>query len=680
MVFNLIRSKKTGKWLTAILGVFVFTLGVIGVVAWVTSYLSGTSQYTPEEIAQTERPELKKLENVRFHSVSNWPEGKSGQFAQSPELAELVQQGALPSVDQRLPVDPLVVHPPEQTGPYGGTWTRFAISPRDVGLFRHRIAYEGLLRFDPLGNKLFPNLAKSWEVDEQGLRFTFTLRQGVRWSDGHPFTVEDILFWYNDVLKNEKISPGIGRHLKSGDDVVQLTKIDDQTIEFTFAEPNGLFLLHMAQTTGYQLCQYPKHYLKQFHPKYTDEQALAAKVKNADYDFWYQLFSAKGSWSNPDCPRLWAWTLTKPPPARPAVFERNPYYWKIDPAGNQLPYLDKVTFEIFDVETINIKAINGEVGMQSRHLAFKNYQLFMSNAKSGGYRVLRWLDGGTGNRALCPNLNSQDPVLQDILADKRFRIALSLAIDREAINQVRYYGVGTPRQIAPPKTSVFYDPVYEQAFLKYSLETANSMLDEMGLKKNKEGIRLRPDGEPLRIQLESSNNLGSFDALQMVVNDWQKLGILCNVKIMSRNLYSQRRKALKHDIGVWKGAGVDYPVLDPRFFIPYSGSSIQAIDYVDYYQSGGKKGSTTPPAIQEAIETFWEIEKTVDLDQQIKKFSKINQINRENLWVIGLIGDVPQLFIVDQRMRNVPAVAMTSWTARTPGNTAPECYALNKEQ
>lgn len=654
---------------------------VVQLLAHSTYALSGTGKFSKEKLQELKAMSMDTAKQAKFHKVSEWPTDKGREFLEAPELAKLVKEGKLPPVAKRLPENPLVITPPDQMGPYGGTWRRFATSPRDVGLIRHRIAYESFVRWDPLGQKILPNLAVKWDVTDEGKTFTFYLRKGVRWSDGKPYTTDDLMFWYEDVLKNDKVSPGVARYLKPGGKLFELEKVDAYTIRFKFAEPNGLFLKHMTGTLGYQISQYPKHYMKQFHPKYTDEAKLTEMAKAENRDFWYELFNAKVSWINPDKPRLWAWQLKDPPPARPAVFVRNPYYWKVDAEGRQLPYIDKITFDIYDPETINLKAINGEVGMQGRHIDFKNYQLFMSNAEKGGYRVLNWLDGGTGNLALCPNQNHPDPVLRDIFADKRFRKALSYAINRDEINKVRFYGVAKPRQIAPPKCSPFYDAAYESAYIKYSPALANSLLDQMGLnKKDAEGIRLRPDGKELIFQIESSTNLGGEDTLQMVAQYWRAVGLKVNLKVMARNLYNQRRKAMVHDVGVWKGAGVDIPVLDPRFFIPYSKASIQAPGYAKYYSSGGKKGPVPPEDMKQAIETFWAIEKTPDAQAQIELFQMITDLNRSNLWVIGTIGDVPQVFLVDDDFRNVPESALVSWAVRTPGNTAPECYAIDPKK
>ncbi len=671
--------KAAAKLLGLAAGVVVFLIVIIQALASLTWHLSECGADAFAKLGSAVTAQWEAAGGVKVHQVAEWSESDGRRFKEAPMLKKRVLAGDLPPVAARLPQDPLVIIPPDQNGPYGGSWTRFATSPKDIGIYRYRIAYDGLVRWGPMGRNVLPNLAVKWRVADGGRTFTFWLRKGVRWSDGQPFTADDILFWYKCVLLNKELTPRVGPDFIRGGEVVRLEKLDDYTIQFRFKEPNGLFIKNLASDLSYDMVNYPAHYLKQFHPDYVPLKELQAKAHANRYDFWYQLFSDRIHWRNPEIPRLWAWRMIKPPPARPVVLERNPYYWKVDPEGNQLPYIDQITFDIFDPETINLKAINGEVGMQGRHMTFQNYQLFMTNRQKGGYRVLHWIDGGVGTLALCPNLNHQDPVLRKILGDSRFRIALSHAINREEINETLFFGVARGRQIAPPPVSRFYDKAYEEAYLKYDPDLANRLLDEVGLdKRDEDGFRLRPDGRPVALNLETSINVSGIPMLQLIAAHWRAVGIKADLKVMARQLFFTRRDALMHDVGVWPGAGVIIPVLDPRYFVPRSSASIQAIAYANWYCSGGKKGEKPPPDMLECLDLFEKIERTPDEGEQIRLFKKILDINRKNLWVIGTVGDYPQIFIVNEKYRNVPKSAVHAWVVRSPGNTAPECYAIGE--
>jgi len=613
---------------------------------------------------------------VPAHRVTEWPVSKGRDFAQAPMLQALVSQGKLPPVADRLPENPLVIVPPEQNGPYGGTWTRFGNGPQDVGILEARLAYDGLVRWDAMSREVLPNLAVRREIDEESQTYTFWLRRGVKWSDGQPCTADDIVFWYQHVLLNKTITPVVPRDFKRSGEVMKLERVDDYTVRFRFKEPHGLFLYALASGRGYEMVGYPAHYLKQFHADFEPEETLNEKAREAGLDLWYKLFDDKRDWRNVEMPRLWPWLIKEPPPARPVVLERNPYYWKVDPDGNQLPYIDRMTFEIYDRETINFKAINGEIGMQSRHLLFTNYPLFMENREQGGYRVLHWTPGNGGDLVLLPNLNHKDPVLRVLLEDKRFRQALSLALDRDEINAVGYFGVGTPRQMAPPKTSDFYSAEYENAFVAHDLDKANQLLDDMGLiDRDDRGVRLMPDGRPLKLSLEAATVNGG-GILELVVDHWRRLGMHAEVKDLARPLWQQRIHGKLHDVTVWSSSDEQIPLLDPRWFVPDNRDAFHAVGYGHWFNTDGKGGEEPPPEIQACMAVFRQIGRTSDRKEQVQLFQKILDLNREHLWTIGLIGEVPSIFIVKDSFRNVPDNSVTGWMFRSPGNTAVECYAI----
>jgi peptide/nickel transport system substrate-binding protein len=649
--------------------------------ASITWALSGSGSTDLAALAQIPPPNRHPTEAQALHRTDEWPADRPRSFEESPMWSERVAAGDLPAVEERLPENPLVITPPHQMGPYGGVWRRYATGPSDIGIIEARLAYDGLVRWNPMGTEVLPNLAARWEISEEGRRFTFHLRRGVRWSDGHPFTADDLLFWYEDVLQDPDLTPVIGIDYRHGGELMELTKVDEHTVSFRFAEPNGLFLKQLASDLSSGMVGYPKHYLQQFHRNYVDEEELARQARASGRDFWFQLFRDKKEWRNVDMPRLWAWVCTDPPPARPARFTRNPYYWKVDAEGRQLPYIDAVTFDIYDIETINLKLINGEVGMQSRHVNTSDYPLFMANQETGGYRVLHWIDGGDGTMSLSPNLNHKDPVLREIFRDKRFRWALSHALNREAINEANFYGLGQGRQLAPPPVSSWYNEEFETAYTRYDPELASRLLDEMGLtERTSDGVRLRPDGQPLSVYLEmSSTSAGMAQLFEMIAANWTDVGVLTKVKMSARQLFSQRRNAGLSDVTVWGGAGEIVPVLDPRWFIPANVGSHYGLDWVRWYRSGGKVGSQPVPEMMRSIELFGQLQRSMDEERQIELFQEIIAITQENLWGIGVVGAIPPLLIVKDNFRNVPEVAVGCWPLRTPGATAPEIYAIDGE-
>jgi peptide/nickel transport system substrate-binding protein len=687
------------RYIGSFLGVFVVFIVLIQLMGTITWHLSPRDPKAIQEAstlqgvlgglvkspeaglsavsASTKKPAVSPAgirQPVGIHRLAEWPVSKARDFGESPILAERVARGELPSVADRLPENPLVVVPPQQIGPYGGTWARMATGPKDINVVESRFSYEGLVRWGPMGKEILPNLATHWTVADSARSFTFWLRKGVRWSDGHPFTAEDVAFWYHDHLNNADVTPVIPREFKRDGKVMGFTQLDDHSFRFTFTSSNGLFLQQLA-SRSYELVRHAKHYMKQFHVNYRPLEELTAMANARGFDLWNKLFEDQYLWRNVDAPRLWPWIVTEPPPARPARLVRNPYYWKVDPEGNQLPYIDQMTFDIFDAETINFKAINGEMGMQSRHLMFKNYPLFMEGRQKGGYRVVSWQEGTMGQNVISLNQNHHDPYMKSLIQDRRFRIALSHSINRDELNEADFFGVGKPRQAAPNPTSDFYDPLFEKAYTEYDPDLSMRMLDEMGLiEKNESGHRLRPDGSPISIRLETSslNNR----VLELVSAYWTAVGVLTEIKEEARQLFYERKKGTLHDGGIWGGANGQVPVLDPRFHLPFSDESIQAVDYARWYRTDGLRGETPPPAIRRTIELYNQLERAPEKAEQIRLYQEILDLNREHLWVIGTIGQIPSIFLVRSDFRNVPDTAMSGWVFRTPGNTAMECYSI----
>ena len=229
------------KFVLSLAGVFLLLFLTVELTGILALFFSGAS---PEEfaLAQTLSPPQRRVDAPKaVNGVAEWPLHRGRNFQQAPFWDAWVADGRLPPVEERLPEDPLVIVPAERNGPYGGTLKRYGTGPRDIGIFGSRMAYEGLLRWDPMGQEFRPNLARRWEISDGGRTFTFWLRRGLRWSDGHPFTADDIVFWYEDVLRNPELSPAIHPAFKHGGKLMQLEKLDAYTIRVSFSEPNSFF-------------------------------------------------------------------------------------------------------------------------------------------------------------------------------------------------------------------------------------------------------------------------------------------------------------------------------------------------------------------------------------------------------------------------------------------------------
>ena len=315
--------------------------------------------------------------------------------------------------------------------------------------------------------------------------------------------------------------------------------------------------------------------------------------------------------------------------------------------------------------------------MQARHLNFQNYPLMMENRRRYGYRVLHWITANGGTHTLGVNLNQRDPVLRRIVADRRFRIALSHAIDRKALNDVGFFGVGQPRQVCPPPASPFHSAAYERAYIEYDPAKANALLDEMHLtRRGADGVRLRPDGRALALKIDTPSVFINPRVIEMVAGYWTAVGVKAEMRLLARQLFYTRKAACMHDVAVWGGADEMIPIIDPRWFFPFSSESLFGVGYARWYRTDGRQGPEPPADLRRCIELYRQIERTPDPTEHVRLFRQIIELNRKNLWVIGTIGREPLVVIVDERFRNVPEVAVSGNIFRTPGNTACECYAI----
>jgi len=610
---------------------------------------------------------------------------KAEAFNEAPMLAALVQAGKLPPIEKRLPSAPVTLTPIERPGVYGGTWRRAYTGLSDL-VGARRILYDPLVRWSP-DYKIMPNLAQKWEIDDKGQSFTFHLVKGVRWSDGEPFTADDILFYFEDVILNKELTTSIPRWLSPSGAPPKVTKIDDYTIRIEFDRPSGLFLEELACPDGMELVTKPKHYLKKFHKKYAAPEELEARMKKAGASSWVRLFEDVSSlkrapYINPDLPSICAWVTKVPAPAKRFVMQRNPYYWKVDSQGNQLPYIDTIVHDLqAEAQTILLKAIAGEIDMQARGLGgMQNSVLLLAGVAQGNYKLIPKASTASVGLLLAPNLNHQNPVMKQILSDKRFRIAVSHAMHRQEINKIVYRGQGTIRQAAPLKESAFYSPTYEKAHLEHDPAKAKALLDEMGLKIGPGGKRMRPDGKPLRISLDVSIGVqGWVDMAEIIASNLQDLGIDTEVKNETRELFRQRVQTAAHDIALWPGDGGMECLLDPRWYFPYSTESLHAPLYGKWFQSGGQQGEEPPPAIKELMDIYSQILSTVAEEKKKELFGRIIKANEENLWVIGLVHDPPDYYVATKNMHNLPKKDFQSWMYPNPGPVHPEQFFMTKK-
>ncbi|MDQ3813611.1 MAG: ABC transporter substrate-binding protein, partial [Armatimonadota bacterium] len=657
--------------------------------------LADPTDYPSEKIQET-----KKLRDVSFDPKHppvvqrdvNYAQGKAAPWypkGESPILADLVKAKKLPPVAERVGPEPLVLEGPDGIGQYGGTWIRVANAAGDVSVISWRLSGATIVRWSPLGYPIRPHIAKSWTVSPDRREWTFHLRKGLKWSDGHPLTADDALYWWE--AEQLKFASNPPAYMSAGGQRGNLVKVDDYTIKFVFPKPNGVLLESLTRVSPFS----PRHYLQKYHPDLGDEKVREAAMKARGLTSARALYTALQDFRNPEYPRLWPWIYRTYKASPPESFVRNPYFFAVDPQGNQLPYVDRILFEVKSPKLIPLSAASGDITMQARHITYDNYTLLMENRGRNGYEVYHWFPASRSAFTLWPNNNRRvkpgDPVSEQkaaLLSNKTFRQALSLSINRWQIIKAIYAGYGEPAQIDPGRESEFHNEKLMKSFTEYDPDRANQMFDSLGLdKRDLEGMRTFPDGTRMTWYIDFTDFTGEGPA-QFVVDDWAKVGIRAIHRERSRPLWSTEKAALLHDFSVWSGESEFNPLVEPRSFVATYGESHFAPATGIWYQKGGfydnpkaLQGGIAPPRasdLRRAHELLEQAYQSTTRAQQIKIFKQITDIAAQNVWSISIATPPPQLCVVKKGFRNVPRNVIYGASYNTPANAGIETFFFEK--
>jgi peptide/nickel transport system substrate-binding protein len=590
-------------------------------------------------------------------------------FVETPSLAADVAAGRLPPVEKRLPENPLVTRVPRPDwtpGRHGGEIRLLSGRTQDTRLLAV-YGYARLVGYDPALD-LVPDILESVRVENDKV-FVLTLRAGHRWSDGTPFTAEDFRFWWEDVANNREIAQGgLVKELLADDKPPRVTFPDSRTIVFEWDAPNAAFLPALAGPTPLYIYR-PAHYLKTVHAKYADPERLREAVRRANARSWVQLFNRLEKLDrndNPDLPTLDPWVVRTRAPAERFVFERNPYYHRVDERGLQLPYIDRAVLTIADGKILAAKTGAGEADLQARNINFSNYTFLRQAGKRNGFETLLWNPARGAHIALYPNLNANDPVWRALARDVRFRRALSVAIDRREINQVVYFGLG----IEGANTVLPASPLHERSFRedwhRFDLATANRLLDEIGLTgRDSRGVRLLPDGRPLEIVVETAGeDSEQTDVLELVHDTWLRAGIKLYSRPQQRAILRNRVYAGDTRMSVWSGIENGLPTADtvPDEFAPVEQIGLQWPKWGQYIETGGRSGEPADlPAARELLDLAEAWRDTAGTQARAAIWKRILANHAENVWSIGIVAGVRQPVVVSNRLRNVPREGVWAW-------------------
>lgn len=615
----------------------------------------------------------------------------SMEYREAPMLAELVKSGKLPAVGQRLPQKPRVIKPLEEVGKYSSVWHRAYLGVSDrTG--PAKLVEEFLIEWDapdPNTVKVVANAVEKWEQSADATEFTFYLRKGLKWSDGVEVTTDDVKFWWEDFQNNKDLMPAPGHLIRQkigGENKdATLTIVDKYTWKVKYAAPFPLLPMNIAtigsgtDTTnpGYIL---PSHYLKKFLPKNTPVDELNKLATDRKLTNWQALWGAGGNlrgpiadwFLNPDLPVIYPWKAKSPAPADPMTMERNPYYFQVDSAGNQLPYFDEVDHALYSSqEVLNLWIASGKIDMQMRNLSTGDYTFYKENETKGKYRTFKWRTASTDTVYFywdCPNRE-----LAKLFEMPEFRQALNIAINREEIVDLVWDGLGKPMQASPIKGSPYYDAEFSAKWAEYDPKTANELLDKIGLKKGANGIRVKPDGSPLEITLDHIYATGTpeDDMFQLISKYWAAIGVKCNLKYVERSLNDARGDNLEQELSFWAFSNNTVPIVSPWHYIAgmYEG-------YYRGYINDARKHSE-PPAdhpIRKVWDTFDKCRVEPDEVKRNALFKEVLAWHKQAPQWIGLVGEKVQPMIVANDFRNVLDGYIYDNTLRDSGIQNPQQF------
>lgn len=607
-------------------------------------------------------------------------------------IPAFAQEGDLPPQDERLPENPLVITPTDRPGSQGGTWNHALVGGGSLSMLIRYQGYEPLVRFTPDWSGIEPNVAESYEVNEDSTVYTFHLRKGHKWSDGEPYTTEDIRFWYEDIFQDPEAPSTKGQsYWQANGKVATIEIVDETTFRVIFASPNGFFAQGLAWANQDQLTKAPAHYLKQFHIKYNPKANELAQERG--FESWVALFAREHGldednvhFQNSARPTLNAWKFTSAPgeDTERAIAKRNPYYHKVDTEGTQLPYFDQVVYQmVADPEVLLLKTLQGEIDMMDQYIATPaNKPVLFDGKQDGNYDFYSLKETAANVMVFQLNLNHTDAVKNELYNNIEFRKALSVAINRQDLIDAVFVGQGKPAQPSINDSDPLYNERLATQFTQYDPDLANEMLDAIVPERDGDGYRLDPSGRRLSILFEIDQVRSTFiDMFELAIPMFQAVGIDAQIRTMDRSLWETRVRngrdfdASAHQFGANGGIAA---MLDPRYFVPYNSNSIYAPGWSLYFSSPDNPDAIEPPQeIKDQQQRYRDLLATGDLAAQQAKMAEILEAAADQFLVFGVSLPPNGYGVVKNDMVNTMPVMANSFGWPTPGPSRPEQFFKN---
>ena len=599
-------------------------------------------------------------------------------FSANPDIAalnaEIQGNPDLPPLADRLPAEPLVVAPYDTIGTYGGTFDALSNATEAGTSDFLSIRHVNLVRYSDDLKTIVPNVAKSWEWNDDFTELTFNLRAGHKWSDGAPFTSADVAFWLNNLALDSNVIEKPKDYVLAGGEPIAIEIIDDQTFKFVLAAPKPGLLVHFA--TSYAQPFQPKHFLGQYHPAVNDNaDAAAAAFGFASGYEMVNYYYGQSDWTDTPTPmlrdpaRVAALPYATQPTLESHIFTAdttegrklvaNPYFFQVDTTGQQLPYISRQD-ELYknDNEVRILALVNGEVDYKAQSVQLPAAPILLENQDSGGYTVQ--LKPTIAMPTFGFNVTSADEGKREVFGNLAFRRAMSVAIDRNTLNEVVYFGQGEPKQyMGFSPTPDFVDPSLAKLHTEYDPEAAKAALDSLGMvDTDGDGFRELPNGDKIVINLQFATQGLPGEVVEFVAQNWSDVGVQTTVKEVTPDEYRSSQSSNALDVTMWaKGQPVAVTLGTNELFVPpyenYFGQR-NAMLWAEYLETDGASGIAPPDWAQGMIADIEAFQQAVPGSAEAGEIgARLAQTMAENLLFIGTVA-APNPIVVRNGLQNVP--------------------------
>jgi len=654
-------------------------LTVAGCAAPAPTAAPAATEVPPAEAPQAVAAEATAAPAVEVTKAPEATQAGDAKCGESPMLTKLVDAGKLPACAERVPKEPLVGVPQllpwlpsPEIGKYGGTLRLVDYDKGSIGHDASWLRNEFWLATEGTkhdSSKLHGNVFRDIQISPDAKTFTFHMRKGMKFSNGDPFTTEDVEFWWNHVVNNKKLTPSISANWRSGRDPngepLKLEIDGPYTFRFVSTKPFG----GITGLLTYATPNIPNSkFMKQYHADFTPIEKIEPLIQELKFQpgEWWRVFSFMSGVQGQlkyGTPVLFPYVLKELSDTK-AVLERNPYYWKVDAAGNQLPYIDRVEVSIVnDVEAATLKIIAGEVDMARRPVNPKSLPLYKEYELQKDYTV-RILPQHASLGEVFLNLTNPDGNWRKVVGNVEFRKALSMAIDRKAIVDSVYYG------IAEPASADYPQPAYNPTA---AAEILDKLGKEQGLgldRKDADGCRLGPDGKPFVIPWELSTFTGEeVPVAEQVSKFWKEVGICSTIKNMETNLFLTTAGANELHTFTWWFHYMRHPWHENGDYVGLAWQQTYAPMWYRGYNwefGGGKdgpdaakaddlaKGETPPDFYVELRDKQNQMFASADPVEQKKLWDEMRKIINDHQLFIPIVDPVKGPLIVSNKLGNVP--------------------------